>query len=391
MMTENEKNITRIHMDGKEFILIGTAHVSRQSAEQVKEVIEAERPDTVCVELDEPRYQSIVEGDKWRDTDIFQVIKDKKATLLLMNLAIGSFQRRMAKQFGIKPGQEMIQGIESAKELNAELVLADRNIQVTFSRIWNSVGFSGKAKLLTQIIYSIFSTDTITEEELEKIKSQDMLDSMLNEFTQVFPKLKTPLIDERDQYLAQKIKEAPGDKIVAVLGAAHVPGITKEIYNEHNLDKLNERPAKSKWPKIIGWTIPIMILAVIAYTFISNPDAGIQQGISWILWNGGFSALGVAIGMGHPLAILTAFVAAPITSLNPLLAAGWFAGFVQAYFRRPNVGDFDSLPEDVLSIKGFWRNKVTRVLLIVVLANLGSTLGTVIGGADVVRLFLENI
>ncbi|WP_442970773.1 TraB/GumN family protein [Rossellomorea sp. LJF3] len=391
MMTEIEKNVTRIHMDGKEFILIGTAHVSRQSAEQVKEVIEAERPDTVCVELDEPRYQSIVEGDKWRDTDIFQVIKDKKATLLLMNLAIGSFQRRMAKQFGIKPGQEMIQGIESAKEINAELVLADRNIQVTFSRIWNSVGLSGKAKLLTQIIYSIFSTDTITEEELEKIKSQDMLDSMLNEFTQVFPKLKTPLIDERDQYLAQKIKEAPGDKIVAVLGAAHVPGITQEIHNEHNLDKLNERPAKSKWPKIIGWTIPIMILAVIAYTFISNPDAGIQQGISWILWNGGFSALGVAIGLGHPLAILTAFVAAPITSLNPLLAAGWFAGFVQAYFRRPNVGDFDSLPEDVLSIKGFWRNKVTRVLLIVVLANLGSTLGTVIGGADVVRLFLENI
>ena len=391
MMTENEKNITRIHMDGTEYILIGTAHVSRQSAEQVKNVIEDEKPDTVCVELDEPRYQSIVDGDKWRDTDIFQVIKDKKATLLLMNLAIGSFQRRMAKQFGIKPGQEMIQGIESAKELNAELVLADRNIQVTFSRIWSSVGFSGKAKLLTQIVYSIFSNDTITEEELEKIKSQDMLDSMLNEFTQVFPKLKTPLIDERDQYLAQKIKDAPGNKIVAVLGAAHVPGISREIYKEHNLEKLNERPAKSNWPKIIGWAIPVMILAVIAYTFISNPDAGIQQGISWILWNGGFSALGVAIGLGHPLAIVTAFVAAPITSLNPLLAAGWFAGFVQAYFRRPNVGDFDSLPEDVLSIKGFWRNKVTRILLIVVLANLGSTLGTVIGGADVVRLFLENL
>ncbi|UII58287.1 TraB/GumN family protein (plasmid) [Cytobacillus spongiae] len=391
MTTEQKKNITRIHIDGKEYILIGTAHVSRLSAEQVKEVIEDEQPDTVCVELDEPRYQSIIEGDKWRDTDIFRVIKDKKATLLLMNLAIGSFQRRMAKQFGIKPGQEMIQGIESAKETGAELVLADRNIQITFSRIWNSVGFSGKAKLLTQIVYSIFSNDTITEEELEKIKSQDMLDSMLNEFTQVFPKLKTPLIDERDQYLAQKIKDAPGEKVVAVLGAAHVPGISKEIYKEHDLDKLNERPAKSKWPKIIGWAIPVMILAVIAYTFVSNPDAGIQQGISWILWNGGFSALGVAIAMGHPLAILTAFVAAPFTSLNPLLAAGWFAGFVQAYFRRPNVGDFDSLSEDVLSIKGFWRNKVTRILLIVVLANLGSSLGTVIGGADVVRLFIENV
>ncbi len=391
MLTETEKNITRIHMDGKELILIGTAHVSKQSAEQVKEVIEAEHPDTVCIELDEQRYQSIVDGDKWKDTDIFKVIKDRKATLLLMNLAIGSFQRRMAKQFGIKPGQEMIQGIESAKDTGAELVLADRNIQITFSRIWSSVGFTGKAKLLTQIIMSIFSNETITEEELERIKSQDMLDSMLNEFTQVFPKLKTPLIDERDQYLAQKIKEAPGQKIVAVLGAAHVPGITQEIHNEHNLAKLNERPPKSKIPKIIGWAIPLMILTVIAFTFINNPDAGIQQSISWILWNGCFSALGVAIGLGHPLAILTAFVAAPITSLNPLLAAGWFAGFVQAYFKRPNVGDFDSLADDVLSIKGFWRNKVTRILLIVVLANLGSSLGTFIGGADVVRLFIENL
>ncbi len=391
MSTEIEKNITRLELDGKEIILIGTAHVSRQSAEQVKEVIEDERPDTVCIELDEQRYQSIVDEDKWKETDIFKVIKERKATLLLMNLAISSFQRRMAKQFGIKAGQEMIQGIESAKETGAELVLADRNIQITFARIWSGVGFLGKAKLLTQIIFSIFSQEDITEEELEKIKSQDMLDSMLNEFTEAFPRLKTPLIDERDQYLAEKIRTAPGKKIVAVLGAAHVPGIKKEINKKHDLDRLNRRPKKSKAPKIIGWSIPVLILAIIAYTFISNPSAGIQQSISWILWNGSFSALGAAIGMGHPLAIVTAFIAAPITSLNPLLAAGWFAGFVQAYFRRPNVGDFETLSDDVLSIKGFWNNKVTRILLIVVLSNLGSTLGTVIGGADVIRLFFENL
>ncbi|MGX1264394.1 pheromone shutdown-related protein TraB [Rossellomorea marisflavi] len=390
MSIESEQNITRIHIEDKEFILIGTAHVSRLSAEQVKEVIERERPDTVCIELDEPRYQSIIEGDKWKQTDIFQVIKERKATLLLMNLAIGSFQKRMAKQFGIKPGQEMIQGIESAKETGAELVLADRNIQVTFSRIWNNLGFTGKAKLLTQIIFSIFSNESITEEELERIKSKDMLDSMLNEFTQVFPQLKTPLIDERDQYLAQKIRTAPGEKVVAVLGAAHVPGITKEIHKEHDLKRLSERPPKSKAPKIIGWMIPLAIIALIVYTFINNPSAGFDQSISWILWNGGFSALGVLIGMGHPLAILTAFIAAPITSLHPLLAAGWFAGFVQAYFKRPSVKDFDTLSEDVLSVKGFWNNKVTRILLIVVLANLGSTLGTIIGGADVVRLFIKN-
>jgi pheromone shutdown-related protein TraB len=388
---DKEQNITRIYLDEKEYILIGTAHVSKKSAEEVKEVIERELPDSVCVELDEQRYQSIIQGEKWKETDIFKVIKDRKATFLLMNLAISSFQKRMAKQLGIKAGQEMIQGIESANETGAELVLADRNIQVTFSRIWSNVGFTGKAKLLTQIIYSIFSSESISEEELEKLKSKDMLEGMLNEFTEAFPRLKKPLIDERDQYLSQKIKEAPGKKVVAVLGAAHVPGIKEEILKDHDLGRLNERPPKSKLPKIIGWGIPISILALIAYTFISNPDAGIQQSISWILWNGGFSALGVAIGLGHPLAILTAFVAAPITSLNPLLAAGWFAGAVQAYFKRPNVSDFDRLSEDVLSIKGFWTNKVTRVLLIVVLANLGSSLGTFIGGADVIRLFFENL
>ena len=390
-MAEEIENITRIHLDGKEFILIGTAHVSKRSAEQVKQVIESERPDSVCVELDKQRYQSIMDGNKWREMDIFKVIKDKKASLLLMNLAISSFQKRMAAQFGINPGQEMIQGIESAKELGAELVLADRNIQVTFSRIWHGVGFIGKAKLLMSIIFSVFNNESITEEEIEKMKNQDMLGSMLNEFTEHFPKLKVPLIDERDQYLAQKIKTAPGNKVVAVLGAAHVPGIKEEIKKEHDLARLSQIPPKSKAPKIIGWTIPILILAVIAYTFIANPTAGAQQTISWILWNGSFSALGTLIAFGHPLAIVTAFIAAPITSLNPLIAAGWFAGFVQAYFRRPSVKDFETLSTDVFSIKGFWENKVTRILLVVTLANLGSTIGTVVGGADVVRLFLENL
>ncbi|WP_188456297.1 TraB/GumN family protein [Virgibacillus oceani] len=387
----SEENITRLNLDGKEYILIGTAHVSKHSAEQVKEVIEAEQPDSVCIELDEQRYQSMMEGSKWRDTDIFKVIKEKKATLLLMNLAISSFQKRMAKQFGINPGQEMMQGIESAKETDANLVLADRNIQITFSRIWGSIGLKGKAILLMQVIGSIFSNESISEEELEKMKSQDMIDSMLHDFTDNFPKLKRPLIDERDQFLSQKIKEAPGDKVVAVLGAAHVPGIKEEIRKEHDLERLSERPPKSKAPKIIAWTIPIVLLSIIIYTFNVDPSAGLQQTISWVLWNGSLSAIGTAIALGHPLTILTAFVAAPITSLDPITAAGWFAGFVQAYFRRPTVADFENLQEDVYSVKGFWNNKVTRILLVVVFANLGSSLGTFIGGADVIRLFIENL
>ncbi len=386
-----EENITRIHIDGKELILIGTAHVSRQSAEQVKEVIERERPDSVCIELDEQRYQSVMENNKWKETDIFKLIKEKKATLLLMNLAISSFQNRLAKQFDIKPGAEMIQGIESAKETGAELVLADRNIQITFSRIWSNLGFTGKAQLLNGIFFSIFSKETISEDELEKMKSQDTLNAVLAEFTEHFPKLKKPLIDERDQYLAQKIKNAPGENIVAVLGAAHGPGITKEIHKEHDLEALTTIAPKSIVPKLIGWAIPILILAIIAYTFITNPAAGYDQAMSWIIWNGALAAIGAAVALGHPLAILSAFIAAPFTSLNPLIAAGWVSGLVQASIRKPNVGDFERLSEDVFSIKGFWDNKVTRVLLVIVLTNLGSTLGTVIGGADVIRVFINSL
>lgn len=387
----SDNNITSIRLGEKEVILIGTAHVSKHSAEEVKQVIEAERPDAVCIELDEGRYQSIVDGAKWRDMDIFGVIKEKKATLLLMNLAISSFQKRMANQFGINPGQEMVQGIESAKEINAELVLADREIQITFARIWNGIGFKGKAMLLTQVFAGIFSNETISEEELEEMKSRDMIDTVLQEFSTTFPGLKKHLIDERDQYLAEMIRTAPGNKIVAVLGAAHVPGIVKEIEHTHDLDALNERPKKSVWPKVIGWMIPIAVIGIIAYTFIGNPDIGKQQALSWLIWNGGLSALGTLLAFGHPLAILTALIAAPITSLNPLLAAGWFAGFVQAYMNKPSVGDFETLSDDVTSLKGFWHNKVTRVLLVIVLANIGSSIGTFVAGADILRLFFKHL
>lgn len=387
----SEENITRLTLGEKELILIGTAHVSKASADQVKKVIEIEKPDSVCIELDEQRYKSITDGNKWKEMDIFKVIREKKASLLLMNLIVSSHQKRMAKQFGIRPGQEMIQGIESAKEHGAELVLADRDIQITFSRIWNGIGFSGKVKLLTIIIASIFSRDEITEEQLEEMKTQDMLNTLLKEFTDSFPKLKVPLIDERDKYLAQKIKEAPGEKVVAVLGAAHVPGITKQIHIEQNLEELEKRPPKSKTPLIIGWLIPIIILSIIGYTFFSNPTAGLQQTYSWILWNGSLSALGAIIAFAHPLAILTAFIASPFTSLNPLLAAGWFSGLVQAYVKRPNVSDLENLSDDVYTLKGFWSNPASRILLVVILSNLGSSLGTFIGGADVLRLFFQNL
>ncbi|WP_432407878.1 TraB/GumN family protein [Wukongibacter sp. M2B1] len=384
-------NVHEIDIDDRKIILVGTAHVSKHSVDEVKEIIEREQPDTVCVELCKSRYDSIYDKDRWANMDIVKIVKDGKALLFLINLILSAYQKKMSKQLGVQPGQEMIQGIESAKEVDAELVLADRNIDITFKRILASISLWDKIKLLFQLIYSIFKDEKITEEDLDKIKSEDMLDSALKEMSESMPKLKVPLVDERDRYLAQKIKEAPGDKIVAILGAAHVPGIKEEIKNDNDLEKLTKVPDKSKKMKIISWTIPVAIILFIASTFTINKDMGTQQIMSWILWNGSLSAIGAVLALAHPLSIVTAFLAAPISSLNPLLAAGWFAGLAEVLIRKPSVKEFQNLTDDILSLKGFWRNKVTRTLLVVVLVNLGSVLGTMISGTDIVRMFIHSL
>lgn len=384
-------SVEKITYNNKEILLVGTAHVSRQSAEEVKDIIEKEKPDSVCVELCQSRYDSIIDKDKWRKMDIIKVIKEHKATLLLVNLILSSFQSRLAKQFGIQPGQEMIQGISSSKETGAELILADRDIQTTFLRVWRGLGLWGKLKLFVMIFMSIFNDEDLSEEEIEKLKSEDMLTMALSEFSASFPRLKSILINERDMYLAQKIKEAPGQKIVAVVGAGHIPGIKEMLPIEHNLKELSKIPPASKISRAIGWAIPILIFVIIASTFTIDASSGFEQITSWIIWNGSLSALGALLAMAHPLSILTAFIAAPLTSLNPLLAAGWFAGLAEAYIKRPQVEDFEKLPEDITSLKGFWKNKFTHILLVVALSNLGSTIGTIIGGTDIIRKFLNII
>ncbi|MFW5719219.1 MAG: TraB/GumN family protein [Halanaerobium sp.] len=383
-----EDNIQRLEFDGKEIILIPTAHISKKSAEQVKEVIETEEPDSVCVELDQQRYESIDNEDKWSEMNIFQVIKEKKSLLLLVNLIISSFQSRMAEKLGINAGEEMRQGIKSAKEIGAELVLADRNIQITFQRVWRGLGLWEKMKLIFQIISMLFVDEEITEEEMDQLKSGDALNIMLAEMGKSFPGIKKYLLDERDQYLANKIKNAPGDKIIAVLGAAHVPGVKKEIYKEQNLAKITKLPPKPKWGKLFSWGIPAVIMVIIISSFINNVSTGVEVTKAWFIWNGSLSALGVILGRGHILTVLTAFIVAPLSSLNPTLAAGWFAGLAEAYLKKPQVKDFQKLSEGI-TIKEIYTNKVTHILLIVILANLGSVIGTAVGGASVIRTFLE--
>lgn len=386
-----EEHIVRLQLEDKEVILLGTAHVSQHSADEVYEIVEKEDPDTVAVELCASRYQSMKEENRWQDTNLIQVIKDKKAGLLLTNLVLGSYQRRIADQFNLEAGQEMKAGIQVAKEKDKKLLLADRNIQVTLSRVWGNMGLVGKVKIMMALAMSVFSDEEISQEELEALRKGDALSAALTEMAEAFPQLKVPLIDERDQYLAHKIKKAPGKKIVAVLGAGHLPGVEKELFIDRDISEISRVRPKKKVFKGLGWLIPILIVLLIGSTFTFDGPAGLDGLLAWILWNGSFSALGALLALAHPLTILTAFLVAPLSSLNPLLAAGWFAGLTEATVRKPKVEDFEKMSTDLHSFTGFWKNAVTRVLLVVVFANIGSTLGTVIGGAEVIRVFVRTV
>lgn len=385
------ENIINIKYQDKDITLVKTAHISKNSVEDVKRTVEEIKPDSICVELDADRYDSIINSDSWRNRDIVQVIKDKKVGFLMVNIILASFQKRMAKKMDNTSGQEMITGIHLAKENDLNLVLADRSIKNTFTRIWNKLGFFEKAKLIYAIFLSIFEDEDITEEDLEQLKKSDALEAALNEIGKDFPIVKEVLVDERDKYLAYKIKNAPGNKIVAIIGAAHAGGIIKNIPLEYSIDELDDTSKKKGICSLLKWVLPLALIGIVVYTLIQNRDVGLSQIYSWFLWNGSLSAFGVLLAFGHPLSILTAFVMAPITSLNPLLAAGWFAGLTEAHIRKPKVKDFENLAEDTSTLKGFWHNRVTHILLVVIMANIFSTIGTFVSGVGIISSFINII
>jgi pheromone shutdown-related protein TraB len=374
---KNSRMIHHLEFENKEIILIGTAHISRKSTQLVADVIQRERPDTVCVELCQSRYQSIRQKERWQNTDIIKVIREKKSFLLLSNLLLASFQKRIARKLNIEPGQEMIQAIESGESVNAAIHLADRDIRITLSRTWRIMGFWDKLKLFFQLILSVGQVDEISEQDIEKIKQEDVLETLLSEIGKSFPVVRNILIDERDQYLAHKIKTAPGKKIIAVVGAGHITGIKKHWNDDSDTKPLEQLPPKGKIYGLFKWAIPAAILGLFVFGFFyGGTQAGSDMITWWVMVNGMLAGMGAVIAFAHPLTILSAVVAAPLTSLNPMIAAGWVSGLVEALSRKPKVKDFEQLPEDISTIKGFWRNKITRILLVVVFTNLGSSLGT---------------
>ncbi len=390
-MFDNNNNVHHLKGENKSVILVGTAHVSQESADLVKEIISHEKPDTVCVELCEPRFQTIQQKNMWQEMDIIKVIKEKKAFLLFSNLLLASFQKRLAKKFDIKPGQEMISAIETAESVNAGIHLADREIRITLSRAWRIMGAWEKTKLLFQMLLSAGEVDDISEEDIEKMKQEDVLQTLLAEVEKSHPVLRNILIDERDQYLSEKIKTAPGNKIVAVVGAGHVPGIKKYWDTDIDTDALEQLPPKSRVTGFLKWLFPLLILALFGLGFFyGGTKAGADMIKWWLLANGVLAGLGAVIALAHPITILSSILAAPLTSLNPMIAAGWVSGLVEAAFRKPKVKDFQNLSEDILSAKGFWKNNVTRILLVVVLTNLGSTFGTLVAFPMIVKIFVNG-
>ncbi len=384
----NNGEVTRLSYENKEVILIGTAHVSRQSADLVKQTIEEEKPDTVCVELCQSRYETITKKKKWQDTDLLKVIREKKAFLLLSNLMLSYFQKRIGKKLGITPGEEIMQALASAETIGAGLHLADRDIRTTLSRTWHMMGLWTKIKLLAGLMTSAGEIGSIEEEDIEELKKKGMLEFFLSEIGESFPGIKRTLIDERDEYLTYKIRTAPGDKIVAVVGAGHVPGIRTHWEKPVDIDYLEKMPPKGKLSVLFRWGIPALIIGIIVSGFfMAGSTAGTDMIKWWILANAVLAGLGAGLALAHPLTILSAVVTAPITSLNPMIAAGWVAGLVEVFLGKPKVRDFERLAEDISSLKGFWRNKVTRILLVVVFTNLGSVLGTFVAIPLMVRVF----
>lgn len=387
-----------LELNGRKITLIGTAHVSPESVEEVKNEIAANPPECVAVELDEKRYDSMTNPDKYKDLDIIKVLKRGEALLVLANLILGSFQKRMGNNVGVKPGDELRAAIDTAVEKSVPFELVDRPIKATLNRAWAKNSFWGKCKLLAALISSAFSKEEVSADEIESLKKESEMDSMMHDLSEFLPTVKEVLIDERDRYLAAHIWEcknasaSSAQTVTAVLGAGHLLGVQKHLEEiaaareSTDTTEIAAVPPKGIGSKILGWTIPAIIVALIAAGFwFGGKKMGGQFLGSWIIWNGALAAIGTLLAAGHPLTILAAFVGAPITSLCPLVGVGLVAGIVQAAIKKPKVRDMETLMDDAATLKGFYFNRITRVLLVFVLSSLGSSIGTFAAGATIVK------
>ncbi len=374
-----------VEISGRRIVLVGTAHVSSDSVDEAVAVIAAEAPDALCVELDETRWRSMNSPDAWEKTDIVKVIKEGKAFLLLANLALSSFQRRMGADSGVKPGAEMAAAIRAAEAAGIPYHFCDRDVQTTLRRAWGRSNFWNKSKLSAQLIAAAFSNEKPDAAEIERLKQRSELDEMMGELAAYLPSVKEVLIDERDRYLAAKIWATEGTKLVAIIGAGHAVGVEAWLRRladgsaTTDVSDLEKIPAPGFFARSAGWLVPALIVGFIVLGFFtSGAEASLALLLRWVLLNGTLAAVGSILCLAHPLTVLVSFAAAPIATLNPLVAVGFFSGIVEAWLRKPRVSDFQTLATDISTVRGFYRNKVSHILLVFFLSSLGGALGNFI-------------
>ncbi len=382
----DSSDVIVVQRGDREFLLIGTAHVSRESADLARQVIESENPDVVCVELDERRYAALRSEQKFESLDVREVLRRKQLSTLIFNLILASYQKQLGGKLGVQPGAELIAAARAAEEHGARVELCDRDVRTTLRRAWGSLSLWRKLQLIGAMFASLFDSPEMSEEELRELRQQDVVTKLMDELGEEFPSLKRVLIDERDLYLAEMIRRVDGRHVVAVLGAGHLPGVSRTLNNDESVDlaALDEMPPSSGAVKLVGWGIPVVILGAIAAIGVrQGAGEAVDNAVFWVLANGLPAMLGAAIALAHPLTVLGAFVAAPLTSLTPVIGAGYVAAFAQTYLRPPLVSELHDVMSDMRIPRKWWSNRLLRIFLVFFLTNLGSSIGTFVGGAEI--------
>ena len=377
---------------GRSVILVGTAHVSQQSVELVQEVIQREKPDKVCIELDEKRHQALSDENRWQKLDLKTVIKNRQLSTLMVSIMMASYQKKLGDNLGVSPGAELLAASRTAEKLGIPVCLCDRDIRITLRRAWKSTSLFRKFYLLSSLIAGMFDSEAIDEEKLEELKKQDVLTELMAEMGDSLPVMKRVLIDERDVYMAEQIKRTPGHRLVAIVGAGHLEGIKKHLLSGQSaeLGELTTIPPVSRVWKTLGWLIPAIILGSIGLIALSKGfDAAGDNIVYWILANGIPASIGSALALAHPLTTIGAFAAAPITSLTPVIGAGYVTAFIQVMTRPPVVREFETVGEDMATLFGWWRNKLLRVFLVFILTGIGSAIGTYVGGYEIIKTLMS--
>ncbi|WP_330946068.1 TraB/GumN family protein [Thermomonas sp. LB-4] len=388
--------VIEIERDGVHYTLLGTAHVSKASIEAVNAAIDSGRFDAVAVELDEQRHKALTQPDALAQLDLVKVIREKKVAPFAANLALAAYQRRLAEQLGIEPGAELKAAATEAVARGLSMQLIDRDVGITFRRILQGLSWWDRAKLIGSVAGGLFDREDVSEADIERLKEGDMLESSFGEFARETPTLYATLIDERDRYMAAKLRERDdGAKhVLAVVGAGHLKGMAKYLAEEQRAPQaLTAELLQVRQKRNIPWitlTLMVLICGGIAWGYFhGGRDLGRDLLLQWVAWTGGLAALGALLARGHVLSVLAAAIAAPLKPFRPGLPPGMFSALAEVHLRKPAYPDFLALRDDAQTLAGWYRNRVCRVVLVFLLSNIGSAVGVWISGASILGRLLH--